>query len=184
VFSATLLLFGYLLGGSERFWVTCEKYRFQYLAVAAACIGFLYFSYWRQFAFPKQKDFRLYQYGFLNAVHIWLLILSVLGFAKKHLNFRNAFLTYTNQAVYPFYILHQTIIVATGFYIVQWNLPIVIKLLILIVVCFTLLTAIYQWLIRPFVLTRILYGLKPQEPKRTSQPTTQGSVKVQMVVKE
>jgi glucans biosynthesis protein C len=36
--------------------------------------------------------------------------------------------TYLNEAVYPFYILHQTVIVVFAFYIVKWNAPIAVKL--------------------------------------------------------
>jgi peptidoglycan/LPS O-acetylase OafA/YrhL len=97
--------------------------------------------------------------------------MALLGFAKKHLNFSNRFLKYANQAVYPFYILHQTLIVAFGFYVVQWSLPIFLKLVILIILCFGSLWLIYHWLIRPFILTRILYGLKPKEKKKDKQAT-------------
>jgi glucans biosynthesis protein C len=115
---------------------------------------------------PKQNDSRLYLYGVLNSIHIWLLILAVIGFAKKHLSFNNRFLKFTNQAVYPFYILHQTIIVAAGFYIVQLNIPIFLKLIILIPVTFISIFLIYSYIIKPFIITRILYGLKPKERDR------------------
>ena len=116
--------------------------------------------------FPKEQNALLYRYGVLNAVHIWCLILAILGFAKKHLNFSNRFLQYANEAVYPFYILHQTLIVAFGFYIVQWPLPIGIKLTVLIVCCFATLLLLYHWLIKRFAITRLLYGLKPVKKRK------------------
>jgi glucans biosynthesis protein C len=79
---------------------------------------------------------------------------------RKHLNFSNGFLKYTTQAVYPFYILHQTIIVISGYYVVQWPLHWVIKLLLLVVICFAGVGLLYHFIIRNFMLTRILYGLK------------------------
>ncbi|MEO5594253.1 MAG: hypothetical protein ABIR15_10175 [Chitinophagaceae bacterium] len=114
---------------------------------------------------PKEQNNALYLFGILSAVHTWSLILAILGFAKKHLNFSNRFLQYTNQAVYPFYILHQTIIVAFGFYVVQWPVPAFIKLLVLIVITFSGLVILYHFVIKRFILTRILYGLKPKEKK-------------------
>ncbi|HRI22158.1 MAG TPA: acyltransferase [Panacibacter sp.] len=165
VYSLTLLLYGYFLGGSNRFWQNCEKYRFYFLTIAVACIFFLYYNYWWQMILPKEEGESLYLYGILNSVHVWTLILAVLGFAKKHLNFSNRFLQYANQAVYPFYILHQTLIVAFGYYVTQWTLPVFVKLPILIVLCFSALIIIYHWLIKPFILPRILYGLKPKEKK-------------------
>jgi glucans biosynthesis protein C len=167
VFSLTLLFYGYIMGSSSRFWNMCEKYRFYFLGIAACCVVALFYGYWWQMNLPKQQDNRFYTYGILNSTHIWLLMMSILGFAKKHLNFSNRFLGYANQAVYPFYILHQTLIVAFGYYVVQWQASIFIKLVVLAILCFLSLFIIYNWLIRPFMLTRILFGLKPKEKKTT-----------------
>jgi len=158
--SMLLLVYGYMLGGSDKFWHTCERYRFHFLAVAAACIFFLYRGYWWDMEMPKVKDRSLYEYGFLNALQIWMLILAILGFAKRHLNFSNRFLRLANEAVYPFYILHQTIIVAIGYYLVQWTLPIGVKMTALLLLTVVSLILLYGLLIRPFRLTRMLYGMK------------------------
>lgn len=175
LFSLTLLLYGYLLSAADRFWNTCEKLRFHFLAIAVVCIIALYYKFWWDLSFPKQKDAGLYLYGTLNAVHIWFLIMAILGFAKKHLNFSNRFLAYANKAVYPFYILHQTIIVATGYYIVQWPIPVYLKFILLVIICFGAVTVIYHWLIRPFIITRVLFGLKPREKKLSQQVSVSAS---------
>jgi len=166
IFSITLVFYGYFLGGSDQFWKACEKLRYYFLGIAVVCIVILFYKFWWNSHLPKAQNSGLYLFGILNALHIWLLILAILGFAKKHLNFTNRFLIYANQAVYPFYILHQTLIVSFGYYVVQWPLPIFIKLLILIILCFTTLVLLYKYLIRPFIVTRILYGLKPKQQNR------------------
>lgn len=171
IFSLTLLLYGYFLGGSTRFWVSCEKYRYLFVSIAVVCIVLLYYKYWWNMKLPKEQNAALYTYGALNSLHIWCLILAALGFAKKHLNFTNRFLQYANQAVYPFYILHQTLIVVMGYFIVDWPMPWAIKLVILIVLCFMSLLVIYHYIIKRFILTRILYGLKPKEKKAKSNQT-------------
>jgi hypothetical protein len=163
LFSLTMLLYGYFLGGSDKFWDTCAKYRYYFLGIAIACILYLFPAYWWNFNLPKVKDKRLYIFGILNSIHIWMIILCFLGFAKTHLNFSNNFLKKANQAVYPFYILHQTIIVSFGYYITQWPLPIFVKLILLIILTFLFLILLYWFLIKPFKLIRILYGLKPKE---------------------
>ena len=85
---------------------------------------------------------------------------ELLGIAKKHLNFSNPFLRYANEAVYPFYILHQTLIVIFGYYIAKWNMPILPKLIILMLLCFISLVVLYHFIIKRFIVTRILYGLR------------------------
>ncbi|MFN8343364.1 MAG: acyltransferase [Spirosomataceae bacterium] len=173
IFSLTMLLYGYLLGGSRSFWETCERYRFHYLSVAVICILVLYYQFWWDFTLPTVPGNRLYLYGLLNSIHIWALISALLGFAKKHLNFTGGFLRYANQAVYPLYILHQTVIVVSGYFVVQWSLPIGIKLIILIFICFAGVFTLYHWFIKPFVITRILYGLKPKESRLQDQAATE-----------
>lgn len=160
VYSVTLLFYGYVLGGSDKFWACCERYRFVFLVITIGCAGYLMAAYWWEMNLPKQQGTRLYVYGILNSLHVWCMILAAAGFARKHLNFTNRFLQYANEAVYPFYILHQTLIVAVGYYVVQWSMPIAVKLLVLIIVCFVSLYLLYQGIIKRFILTRILYGMK------------------------
>lgn len=162
-FSFTLLLYGFFLGGSDLFWKNCEKYRYYFLLIAAGCIVVLYYEYWWELDFPTEQNSRLYLYGVLNAVHVWTLILGILGMAKRHLNFSNAFLRYTNEAVYPLYILHQTLIVIFGYYVAQWDMSITFKLIILMALCFISLILIYELLVKRFAVTRLLYGLKQKK---------------------
>ena len=167
LFCLTMLLYGYLLSATDRFWNTCMQYRYPYLGIAVGCAIVLFVAYWWNMDLPKTPGTRLYVYSILNSIHVWFLVMAILGFAKRHLNFSNRFLVYTNKAVYPFYILHQTLIVAAGYYIVQWPLPIWLKFLLLVTTCLMVLPLLYHWLIRPFMLTRVLFGLKPTEEKRT-----------------
>jgi peptidoglycan/LPS O-acetylase OafA/YrhL len=163
VTSITLLVYGYLLGGNPLFWRTCEKYRYLFAGIAAGCAAALFYGFWWKMELPKVHDARLTAYGVLNSLHVWTLILALLGFAKKYLNFSSPFLKYANQAVYPYYILHQTVIVGFGYLVVQWRIPILPKLLVLIVLCFATLAVLYEWPIRRFALTRVLYGLRNRE---------------------
>lgn len=164
VFSLTLFVYGYLLGGSERFWAGCERYRYYWLGGAVVCIALLYYGYWWNLAAPGKRHPAGYRgYGVLNAVHVWLWILAAFGFARKHLNKDSRFLRFMNTAVYPFYILHQTVIVAAGYYIVQWRVGWGVKFLLLAAITFAAIYSVYRWLIRPFMLPRLLFGVKLRE---------------------
>ncbi|MVM29688.1 acyltransferase family protein [Spirosoma sp. HMF4905] len=167
--SITFYFIGYFLADLPSFWKTCETYRNYFLAVTLSCLAVLFWKYYWPVELPKHQDESLYVYGFFDGLHIWAIILTIIGFTRRYLNFSTPSLVYLTSAVYPFYILHQTIIVATGYYIVQWQSPIWVKLITLIVVCFVLIFTLYHFLIRPFMLTRILYGLKPKQLIPTQQ---------------
>jgi glucans biosynthesis protein C len=163
--SITFYFFGFFLADLASFWKTCELYRKLFLSIAIACSVILMWKFYWPLALPKKQDEWLYVYGVVDAFHIWSIILTAIGFARRHLNFSTEALTYLTSAVYPYYILHQTIIVSIGFYVVQLETSLWIKLIVLIVVCLSLLVTLYHFLIRPFIITRLLFGLKARERK-------------------
>lgn len=50
-------------------------------------------------------------------------IVAVLGFGYRHLNIDNAWRRYLTQAVFPLYILHQTLIIVLAHFAARWALP-------------------------------------------------------------
>jgi peptidoglycan/LPS O-acetylase OafA/YrhL len=85
------------------------------------------------------------------------------GYGKKYLNRKHKVLDYINQAVYPFYILHQTIIVILVFYVVQVNETIGMKYIFTVVLAFCISMSIFHLFIRPYAVTRFLFGMKPKK---------------------
>jgi glucan biosynthesis protein C len=83
--------------------------------------------------------------------------------------------------VLPFYILHQTVLLCVGYFVVQWDIPAVLKWAIIVVVSFPIIMLLYEFLVRRFDLMRFLFGMKPlpkapaaqlQEAAPTSHPGT------------
>jgi len=112
-----------------------------------------------------EHDWRIYAYLVLKSVMSWTWVMTAVGYGKRYLNKRHRILDYLNQAVYPFYILHQTIIVILAYYVVQTSDTIGMKYIFIILVTFTLTMGIYHLFIRPYVVTRWLFGMKPLEKK-------------------
>jgi glucans biosynthesis protein C len=90
----------------------------------------------------------------------WCWLLVVFGFGMQHLNFNTPFLKYANEAVLPFYILHQTVIVTLGYFVVQWTIPALLKFLFIMVASFTISMGLYEFLIRRINILRFLFGMK------------------------
>jgi glucan biosynthesis protein C len=72
-------------------------------------------------------------------------------------------LKYANEAVLPFYILHQTVVVTLGFFIVQWTVPDGLKFFVILVGSFAISMCLYEFLVRRFNLLRFLFGMKPKQ---------------------
>jgi glucan biosynthesis protein C len=97
-------------------------------------------------------------------------VMFILSLAAKYLNFNHKVLAYGNEAVLPFYIFHQTIILCVGWFVIRWDIGIVPKYLIIAVVSFALIMALYELLVRRFNVVRFLFGMRPKK-KRPATPT-------------
>jgi glucan biosynthesis protein C len=73
---------------------------------------------------------------------------------------------YANEAVLPFYLLHEPVTVAVAWVIVRWPAPVLVKYLAVVAASFILTLALYEGLVRRFQLTRFLFGMKPAHPTR------------------
>lgn len=156
-----LVIIGFVLGQAKSFWEMTEKYRKEYLW-AVLVFGILFF-----WVVEKRIGLSDDQYfitkGIITRLNTFSDILCICGFAKYYLNFTNKGLQYANEAVFPFYILHQTITVAIGFYIADFNWVWQLKLIILMLGTFFGAWGIYHFLIRPFNFIRLLFGVKSRE---------------------
>lgn len=110
-----------------------------------------------------RHDWRTYAYISLFPLTAWSWIFTVIGYGKRYLNKKHRIQEYINQAVYPFYILHQTIIVIVVFYVIRTSEPVLNKFLFTFLTSFILVMCIYHLLIRPYAITRFLFGMKPKK---------------------
>ena len=104
----------------------------------------------------------------------WCFVLAILGFGMRHLTFHTPFLDYANEAVLPFYILHQTVIISVGYFVVRWVIPDWLKFVVIATSSFAIVMTLYEFLVRRFNVMRVLFGMKPLK----KQP----SAKIEQVV--
>lgn len=99
---------------------------------------------------------------FVQAVNTWSWLIFILSMASRYLTGTNRFLRYTNEAVLPFYILHQTVIIVIGFYVVQWDSGVWLKYPVITITSFISIMILYEFLIRRFNVLRVLFGMRPK----------------------
>ena len=105
----------------------------------------------------------------LNCLVSWSWLLVVFGFGMQHLKVNTPFLKYANEAVLPFYIIHQTVIVTLGYSIVSWPIPDWLKFFIILLSSFGLTAILYEFLVRRNNILRFLFGMKVL-PRRQPAP--------------
>ncbi len=89
----------------------------------------------------------------------WLSILVLLLVGKRFLNKRTGFTEYFNHASYPIYILHQSILVALTYYVVQISDVLLVQVFCICIGSF-LLTVLAYHLIKLIPIVRKMIGIK------------------------
>jgi peptidoglycan/LPS O-acetylase OafA/YrhL len=158
-------VYGYLIFSSMKIQETVSKYSPVLLIVAVTLtVAHLVFSF-----FPSLEimyDTWLFN---LRGFCAWSWILGLLGIGSRWFNTSSKFLGYANEAVLPFYILHQPIILIIGFFVIQWNIGIALKYLIIASTSFIAILAVYDVLVRRINVLRFLFGVRPRFNKRRLQ---------------
>ena len=96
----------------------------------------------------------------IRSMNSWAWMLAFTGIVGRFLNFNNRFLSYANKAVLPFYVLHQTIIISIGFYVVQWDIGVGLKYLTISTASFAAIMLIYELLVRRINILSFLFGMR------------------------
>jgi hypothetical protein len=154
---------GYLMFSNARIQENIRKYAVTALTAALVLQAVHYIL---QFAVkPELPDSTAVYFGIqtFDTLRSWLFLMAILGFGSRYLNFNNRFLGYANEAVLPFYILHQTIILIIGFFVLQWSMGIAPKYFIIATTSFIAIMAIYELLVRRINVLRFLFGMRPQK---------------------
>jgi len=97
---------------------------------------------------------------FIHCLRVILWMVAILGFGEKYLNFNNRFLGYANEAVLPFYILHQFVLLLIGYWVVQTHFNALVKYMIISGLSFIAIMGCYDIMIKRFNGLRFLFGLK------------------------
>ena len=159
----------------------------------ALTIGFLSLMVWEclrwngiepwQARWPFHSPLFSEAFQMLRPTIAWAWVLALVGYGKHYLNRPHKVLNYLNQAVYPFYILHQTVIVLLVYYIVQTqNESILSKYIYTVGITFFVSVLIYHLFIRPYALTRFLFGMKPKDKPKPAMQVEKEDIKPVVVL--
>ncbi len=114
--SLSVLLLGWFAAKSEAFWRTVARALPLAGSLAAICCLLL----------VAMRTGRVFgdAYDMVEVLYAWTVILSLAGLAQRYLRQPSPMLGYLNAAVFPYYILHQTLIVVLGAWLIPWQLPV------------------------------------------------------------
>lgn len=163
------LVCGFLCMGVPALVSSLERNRRTSLALATLAVFILNYLRWNGLEPDAvlvnwRQDPRTYVYLSLYAFTAWLWVFALVGYGKRYLDKKRPVLEYVNKAVYPFYILHQTVIVVIAFYVVKTSDTIWMKYGFTVLASFIVTMLIYHLFVRPFPLISFFFGAKKEVP--------------------
>lgn len=112
-------------------------------------------------------SFSLYhiQISIVSMLIAYSWILFFLGLFAKHMNFKHSILVPANISILPIYVLHQSLIIVFGYYIVELELGTFTKFISIACTAIPASIVLYK-LIQTNTILRFLFGLKIKQKKQ------------------
>jgi glucan biosynthesis protein C len=164
-YSFVFFVMGYVIYSDDRFLSAIHRDRWLLFACGmagmigggamGAIAGDELFEWTETFTMPWSPIVQL-----TFALTAWGWALFVLDLARTRWNSTNRLLVYGGEAIMPFYLLHQPVIIVLAYFVVQWEVGIWPKILVVVVGSFFITMAIYEVLVRRFKPARVLLGMK------------------------
>ena len=164
IFRMSFFVLGYLLFADERITRAVRRDWWLLLALGTAIVlgllgayaaGLPVMTWGLDSSYPQ-----FYLILGLTTIIAFCYTLTMLFVGMRFLDFTNRWLRYGQDAALPFFVLHQPAIIVIAFFVVQWNVGLLPKLVIVVVSSFVLALGLYELLIRRIRPLQILFGMK------------------------
>lgn len=95
----------------------------------------------------------------LRGIIAWFWVVGLVGLGITYLHRATRLLRYLGEAAYPIYMLHVAAIVSVGYFVIRWDVPLLVKFVIIMVAAFMITLGIYDVLIKRVPVLRLMFGL-------------------------
>lgn len=162
----TAFLIGALLAGREQAWTLLVRTR--HIALVAT-VAILAVGVPLSAVMEDRPGLPGIAFAFVRQAYVWGAIVALLGYARRHVRGGSPLLATLTEAVFPFYIVHQTAIILAGHWLKPLALPLWIEAGLIL--AFTAASCVGAYLLaRSVPLLRLPLGLKPAPGKTKLTP--------------
>jgi peptidoglycan/LPS O-acetylase OafA/YrhL len=162
-FYLLFFLFGMICYSNPLLWEAIGKNRKHLLMTTLASLVPFYIFYFHRLELiqlPLTLDTVETAFD-VTAIYVsWFTVITVIAFGQHYLNRPHPWLAAINEGLYPFYILHQTVIIAIGYYLCQLPWSIAAKYWSVSLLTLVSCVLFYLAFIRPFNAVRVVFGMK------------------------
>ncbi len=163
--SFTVFLMGWFWAKSPAFWNAITKIWKTAAILTLISIIVLVVAY-ENWELVQQNGYILTAVQILRVAYAWMMIITIFGLGQAFLNRPSKALTYMTQAIFPWYILHQTVTIIMGYALVtKFNLSLGAESALVIIGTIAGCAILHELLIRRIRILRPLFGLPFRKPK-------------------
>lgn len=112
------------------------------------------------------ESIRYYMYMVVSIVAAWSCGLTALGYFKKYFDQNHRYRKVLNEAIYPFYLLHQPALIFVGYFVLQWDISYGAQAILITLLSLAAIIFCYWLIIRRFNVLRVVFGMKPRPKKQ------------------
>jgi hypothetical protein len=167
-FIYTLLFFisGYILIADERFTLAIRRDWLLHLILGIACTIFFFSS---AFGVPVSDwmgspgTLEFYITWALLGITTWCWTMVIFYVGMRFLDTTSKWLKYGRETSFLFFMVHQPVIIFIAFYAVQWEIDLLIKVLVVVIGSFALALGLIELFMKRIAPVRALFGMKPRK---------------------
>lgn len=160
----SVFLYGYVMARSTALWN--ELVRLRYIATALALLLFAVYVVWDLQLGEHPSDLMVAGIRSVRGFYLWTALLAILGWGHALLNRPFRWLPYATEAVFPWYVLHQSLIVLVAYWLIPLHLGPVLEPVLVVIATVGGCALLHEFVIRRTALLRPLFGLKSLSPRR------------------
>jgi glucan biosynthesis protein C len=159
----TFFVLGYVLFADERFAQAIRRdwWILLVVGIAATLAGMIIGSSLESFGIENPpRSFEEFLMWGVIAICGWCWATFMLFIGMRYLNRDSQALQYGQRTLLPFFVVHQPVILAIAYFVVQWEAALLIKLLVVVLGSFVVCIGLTELVIKRVPLLRAMFGMK------------------------
>ena len=96
--------------------------------------------------------------------------LTAIGYFKRYFNKDHKYRKVMNEAIYPFYLLHQPALIFVGYVVLKWDISYGLQAVLITLFSLVSIIITYWFIIRKLNVLRIAFGMKKKARKKVLVP--------------
>ncbi|MBI5567428.1 MAG: acyltransferase family protein [Chloroflexi bacterium] len=165
----TFFVLGYVLFADERFSRAIRRdwWILLVVGIAATLAGMIVGPSLESFGIENPlRTFEEFLMWGVIAICGWCWATFMLFIGLRFLNRDSAALQYGQRTLLPFFVIHQPVILAIAYFVVQWQAALLIKLLVVVFGSFVVCLALTELVIKRVDILRVIFGMKSERSIR------------------